>query len=107
MYNFDLLSYDNIPEDGKEGEHRWKCGLSIDDKEGDMVHFQPVGKVSNPCPAFIGMRDDYDLVASINELCRQLVYVAFDSSWLWKEEVADHGDVVAHVVGLLPVVGRE
>ena len=42
------------------------------------------------------MGDDDDFVSSIDELGGQLVDVAFDSSWLWEEEVADHSDIVRH-----------
>lgn len=31
MYNFNLLSNDNVPEDGEEGEDRWKGRGAVDD----------------------------------------------------------------------------
>jgi len=40
--------------------------------------------------------DDY-LMAAIDELGGELVDMAFDATWLGKEEVADHGDVVRHL----------
>lgn len=42
------------------------------------------------------MCDDYHFVAAINELRGDLVDVTFDSSWLGKEEVANHGNIVRH-----------
>jgi hypothetical protein len=42
------------------------------------------------------VRDNYDLVASVDELRGELVDVAFDSSWLGEEEVADHRNIVRH-----------
>ena len=61
-----------------------------------MVHFEPICEVVNSRAAFVGMGDDNDLVAAVDELCGELINVAFNSSWLGKEEVAYHGNVVRH-----------
>jgi hypothetical protein len=96
MHYLNLLSDYNVPKDWKEGEERWHCRLPINDEKGDMVYFEPIRKVVNSCTAFVGMSDDNDLVAAVDELCGELIDVAFNSSWLGKEEVADHGNVVRH-----------
>jgi len=61
-----------------------------------MVDFEAVGQVVNASTPFVSVRDHDDLMTSIDELHRQLVDMAFDSSWLRIEEVADHGNVVRH-----------
>lgn len=51
------------------------------------------------------MSNDHDLVTPVNEPLGQLVDVAFDSSWLREEEVADHCDIVRwlrHLDGCCP-----
>lgn len=96
MDYLNLLSNDNVAEDGKEGEHRGKGAGAVHDEEGDMVDLEAIRKVSYACPALICVSDDYDFMAAVDELCGQLVDVAFDSPRLRKEEVADHGDVIRH-----------
>lgn len=95
MDNLDTFSDKDVSEDGEERKDGWKCGLSVDDEKGHMIHFEPVGEIAHTLSIVMRVRDDNDLVASVYELARELVNVRFDASWLWKEEVADHGDVVA------------
>lgn len=90
----DLLSDHDVSKEGEEGEDSRKSGGSVDDGEGDVVDFDAIRKISYPLSVLIGMRYDDDFVTAIDQLRGKLVYVAFDSSWLRKEEVADHGDVV-------------
>jgi hypothetical protein len=96
MYNLNLLSNDNIPEDGEEREDGWEGRCSIDDEKWNVVDFEAIRQISHSSPPVVCMSDDYDLVPSINELRRQLVDVRFDSSGLGKEEIADHRNVVRH-----------
>jgi hypothetical protein len=96
MHNLNLLSNDNIPEDGEEREDGWEGRCSIDDEKWNVVDFEAIRQISHSSPPIVGVSDDYDFVPSINELRRQLVDVRFDSSGLGKEEVADHGNVVRH-----------
>jgi hypothetical protein len=96
MYNLNLLSNDNIPEDGEEREDGWEGRCSIDDEKWNVVDFEAIRKISHSSPPIVCMSDDYDFVASINELRRQLVDVRFDSSGLREEEVADHRNVIRH-----------
>ncbi len=100
--NLDLLPYNDVSKDGKEGEDGRERGFAVYDEERNVVDLQAVGKVADAGAAFVGMGDDYDLVAAVDELGRQLVDVAFDSSGLWEEEVADHGNVVRHRVEPAP-----
>lgn len=62
-----------------------------------MVDFETVCKISDTGSIFICMRDNYDFVSSVDELRRELVDMTFDTSWLWKEEVADHSYIVRHL----------
>jgi hypothetical protein len=101
MNDLDLFPYYNIAKDREERENRRKGGLSIDDQKWDMVDFQSVRQVMDTCPAFVGMRDNDDLVPSINQFCGQLIDVTFHASGLRKEEVADHGNVVRHLVSMV------
>jgi hypothetical protein len=96
MYNLNLLSNDNIPEDGEEREDGWEGRCSIDDEKWNVVDFEAIRQISHSSPPVVCMSDDYDFVPSINELRRQLVDVRFDSSGLGKKEVADHRNVVRH-----------
>lgn len=62
-----------------------------------MINFQAVGEVVYTGTTLVSMGNDYYLMASIDQFGGQLVDVTFDSSWLGKEEVTDHGDVVRHL----------
>lgn len=92
--NLYALPDTDISEDGKEGKDSGKSGGTVDDKEGDVVDFDAVGKVSDTFAIVVGVGDDDDLVTAIDEFRGNLVYVGFYTTWLRKEEVADHGDVV-------------
>jgi hypothetical protein len=96
MYNVNLLSNNNIPEDREEGEDSREGRCSIDDEKGDVVDFEAIRKISHSSPPVIRVGNYYDLVPSIDELRGQLVDVGFDSSRLGKEEVADHRNVIRH-----------
>ena len=61
-----------------------------------MVDLEAIGKVPNTSPPFIGMGDDDDFMATVDELGRELVDVAFNAAGLGKKEIADHGDIVRH-----------
>lgn len=62
-----------------------------------MIDFEAIGKVAYSCATLIGMGDDDDLMAAVDQFGGQLVNVTFDSAWLREEEVADHGDIVRHL----------
>lgn len=94
MHDVDLFSYYNVSEYGKEGEDGGKSGRAIDDPERHIVNLETIGQVPNTLSVIVGVGYDHNLVASVDEPLGQLVYVTLDSSWLGKEEVADHGDVI-------------
>ena len=64
-----------------------------------MVDFETVREIPDTRSSLIGMGDDDDFVAAIDELGRELIDVAFNAAGLGEEEVADHGDVVRHCEG--------
>lgn len=66
-----------------------------------MVDFQAICEVVYACTAFVGMCNDYDFVAAVDQFRGELVDVAFDASWLREEEVTDHCDIVGHFDGCL------
>ena len=65
-----------------------------------MVDLEAVGEIADAGAAFVGVGDDDDFVAAVDELGGELVDVAFNAAGLGEEEVADHGDVVRHCRGL-------
>ena len=65
-----------------------------------MVDFETVCEIADAGSALVGVGDDDDLVAAVDELGGELVDVAFNAAGLGEEEVADHGDVVGHFGGL-------
>lgn len=66
MDDLDLLANDDVSEDGKEGEDCRKSRFPVDDKEGNVVDFETICKISNSGTALICMRDDDDFVSAIN-----------------------------------------
>ena len=107
MYNFDLLSDYDVAKDGKEREDSWQSRLSIDDEERNMINFESVCEVPDTSSTFVCMGYDNYFMAAIDEFSRQLIDMGFYSSWLWKEEVADHGNVVRHLDCLIAGVKTE
>ncbi|KAK5001218.1 hypothetical protein LTR28_012879, partial [Elasticomyces elasticus] len=65
--NLDALTNENVAEDRKEREDGREGCLAIDDHERHVVDFQAVGEVANARSAGVGMGDDDDLVATIDE----------------------------------------
>jgi hypothetical protein len=61
-----------------------------------MIDFESVGEISYACSALVCVCYNYDFMSSIDEFGRELVDVAFYSSGLGKEEIADHCDIVRH-----------
>ena len=101
--DLDLLPDDNVAEDGKEGKDGGEGSLAIDDKEGHMIDLEAVGQVTDASATLVLVCDDDDLVATVNELLRQLVDVTLDTSGLREEKIADHGDVIRHDGGCILV----
>lgn len=99
--DLNLLADDNVAEDGEEGKDSREGGLAVDDKKGHMVDLEAIGQVADASATLVLMCDDDDLVATVNELLRQLVNVTLDTSGLGEEEVADHRDVVRHDGGCI------
>ena len=96
MHNLNPLPQNDIPKYRKKRKHSRERGFPVDDKERHMVDFETVGQIADARSALIGMGDDDDLVAAIDELGGELIDVAFNAAGLGEEEVADHGDVVGH-----------
>ena len=97
VYNSDLFSYDNVTEQRKERKYRWKSTFAIYNKEGYVIDFEAICKISNTRSTFICMSDDHHFMATVDQLSGKLVDVALDSSWLRVEEVAHHGNIVWHL----------
>jgi hypothetical protein len=96
MNNFYLLSNDDIAKYWKEGEDGRKGAGAENDEEWHMVDLKSICEVSYSGSIIVGVRYYYDFMSAINQLCRKLIDVTFDTPRLWKEEVADHSNVVRH-----------
>ena len=100
MHDLDLLSEDDIPKYRKERKDSRESGFSIDDEKRNMVDLEAIRKVSDAGSPFICMSDDDDFVAAIDEFGRELIDVAFNAAGLGEKEVADHRNVVRHLVSI-------
>lgn len=73
VYYLDFLPDNDVAEDGEEREDGWKCCFAVDNEEGHMIDFQPVGKVSHAPTTLVAMCDNYDFVAPVYELLRRRI----------------------------------
>ena len=96
MHNLNLLPQHHIPENREKRKHRRKRSFSVNYKERDVVDFEAICEIADAGAAFVGVGDDDDFVAAVDELGGELVDVALNAAGLGEEEVADHGDVVRH-----------
>ena len=67
VHNLNLFPQNDITEDGKEGEDGGKSAFSVDDQKGNVINFESICEVSDACPTLVGMGDDHDLMATVNE----------------------------------------
>lgn len=68
MDNFNLLSNNNVPKNWEEREDGWEgCG-AVYDEERYVVNFETIGEVPNASSAIICVRDDDNLVSSVDQL---------------------------------------
>lgn len=74
-----------------------------------MVDLEAIGQIPDACSAFIGVCDDYNFMAAIDEFRGELVDVTFNAAGLGEKEVADHGDIVRHLdeAGCMPILPRK
>ena len=66
MDDLDLLPDDNVSKDREERKNGGHGRLSIDDKEWDVINFQPIGEVVDASSTSIGVGNNDDLVAAID-----------------------------------------
>ena len=67
MHNFNLLSQNDISKDRKEGKDSRESSFSIDNKKRHMIDLEAIREISNTSAPFIGVSDDDDFVAAIDE----------------------------------------
>lgn len=94
MNNLDALTNADVAEDGEEGKYCGEGGLAVDDEEGHVVNLEAIGEVADALAVVVGVGDDDDLVAAVDELAGELVDVRLDAAGLREEEVADHGNAI-------------
>lgn len=99
MHDLNLLSQNDISENREEGKDSRESSFPVDDKERHMIDLEAVCEIPNTSSPFISVGDDDDFVATVDELGRELVDVAFNAAGLGEEEVTDHGYVVRHLGG--------
>lgn len=106
MNYLDFLTYHDISKDGEEGEDGRESRFAVYDPERNVVDLESIGQVAYTCTACVGVRYDYNFMPAIDELARQLIDVTFYSTWLGKEVVADHGNIVGHFVRVRGITPR-
>lgn len=67
MHNLYLLADHNVSKHREERENGGHSRLPVYDEKRDMVDFEPIGKIPNSSPSFIGMCDDDDFVTTIDQ----------------------------------------
>ena len=67
MHNLYTFSNDDIAKYWKEGKDSGESCLHIDDQKRYIVYFQAVGQVSNTFATLIGMGNDDNLMATVDE----------------------------------------
>lgn len=97
MDDLDAFPQDDISKKGEKGENGGEGGRAVDDGKRTMVDLDAIGQVAYPLPILVGVSYDNDLVSSVDQLAGELVDVAFDSSWLGEEEIANHSDIIGSV----------
>lgn len=73
MDDLDLFSNEDLSENRKGREDRGECRAAVDHPVRKMVYFDAVGKIADPRAAGIGVGDDYDFMAAVDEFLDQLV----------------------------------
>lgn len=94
MYDINLFSYYDVPEDGEEREDSRHGCRAVNGPKRHIVALEAICEVSYSCSVIVGVGYDHHFVTAIDEPLGKLIYVALDTSWLGKEEVADHSDVI-------------
>jgi hypothetical protein len=68
MYYLNLFSNDDIAKYWEEGEHGWERRGAVNDEEWDVVDLEAIREVSYTRSFFfVGVGNDYNLVAAINQ----------------------------------------
>ena len=67
MHDLNFLPDDNVPEDREERKHGGEGGFSVYYEKRNMIDFQTISKIPDPCSSLVCMRDDDDFVTTIDE----------------------------------------
>ena len=67
MHDLNFLPDDNVPEDREEREHGGEGGFSVYYEKRNMIDFQTISEIPDPCSSLVCMRDDDDFVTTIDE----------------------------------------
>jgi hypothetical protein len=68
MYDFNLLSNDDVAKDWEEGEDSRKGGCAVDYEEWNMIDLEAIGEVSDSSSSFVCVGYNNDLMSSVDEL---------------------------------------
>lgn len=75
VHDLDALADADVAEQREEGEDGREGGLAVHDEEGDVVDLEAVGEVADALAIVVGVGDNDDLVAAVDELAGELVDV--------------------------------
>lgn len=90
VYQIDTLAYEYGPQHGKEAEEIWQGVLPSNDLAGDIVNLETRCEVSNADSIrLVCMRNDNDLVTSLNQSLTQHINMPFNAANVWEEKVRD------------------
>jgi hypothetical protein len=94
VHNGDVLPNENIAHH-HHASVECREGVSIVKwKVGQVVHFDATGNVPNANTVSVRVRQNDDLVSSPNQAQRQVIQMTFNTSNIWKEEIANHTNSV-------------
>lgn len=65
--NLNLFSNHNVTEDREEGKDGREGRFSVDHEEGDVVDFEAIGEISDPCAVLVCVCDDDDFMSSVDQ----------------------------------------
>ena len=67
MHDLNFFPNDNISEDREKRKHGGEGGFSVYYEKRNMIDFQAISEIPDPCTSLVCMRDDDDFVTTIDE----------------------------------------
>ena len=89
MNNFNLFSYEDIPQNRQRNKETWKNHKSDKHPEWDVINFDKGLNVSDTHSVLVGVGDDDHLVTSLVEALCEVVNVTFYATKVGVKEIRD------------------